>query len=209
MGRPFVFLGRKFPAIVPNLLLDNSLENDYLLACYFFNLFNIRKLNDEKGCIMNRGWVFVIIIVASAVMCGCQSRIDTVQEQKRLLETDKAFAQYSVDSGVAEAFNHFLADDAIQFSAGAPPMFGRETIYQNMKPTERSYVLQWEPKKAEVSQSGDVGYTWGMFTVSSQDSLGKSQKRFGKYVSVWKKHTDGTWKVALDIGNQNPDPEAK
>ena len=153
--------------------------------------------------------LYLAIIGVCALYMGCQPRIDHEQEQKVLLETDKAFSRHSRDSGAAEAFNHYLADDALQLPASRQPLSGREAIYRELKASEGSYVLQWEPKHADVSLNGDMGYTWGTFTVTIQDSLGKSNQRFGKYVNVWKKQADGSWKVVVDIGNQNPSPSSQ
>jgi quercetin dioxygenase-like cupin family protein len=60
--------------------------------------------------------------------------------------------------------------------------------------------VKWEPTKAEVSTSGDVGYTTGAY-----ESMANGVPDKGKYVTVWQK-LDGQWKVAEDIFNSDSGP---
>ncbi|MGL6259982.1 YybH family protein [Vibrio sp. WXL103] len=56
----------------------------------------------------------------------------------------------------------------------------------------------WEPVSAQVSASDDMGWVYGVITIT--DASGN--KQFGKYVSVWIKEED-KWKVAAEIRNMN------
>jgi ketosteroid isomerase-like protein len=147
------------------------------------------------------------ISLASSILIavGCQTKTDVEKENARLLEIDIEFSKKSVEVGAAEAFNMYLADSAIELPAGGEPVMGRELISSVM---QGNYVLQWEPKKAEVSASGDLGYTWGTYTVTAEDEKGQKKTRYGKYLDVWKKQSDGSWKVLIDIGNQSPQPKS-
>jgi ketosteroid isomerase-like protein len=139
-----------------------------------------------------------------SIAIGCQTSIDVERENARLLQTDIEFSKKSVEVGAAEAFNMYLADSAIQLPAGGGPVMGRQSISSGM---QGNYALQWEPKKAEVSASGDLGYTWGTYTVTTEDQNGQKKTSYGKYLDVWKKQNDGSWRVLIDIGNQSPEPK--
>jgi quercetin dioxygenase-like cupin family protein len=65
------------------------------------------------------------------------------------------------------------------------------------------FSLSWVPTKAEVSASGDLGYTTGAYEMTMS---GVSEK--GKYVTAWKKQSDGAWKVTEDIFNADEAPKA-
>ena len=56
------------------------------------------------------------------------------------------------------------------------------------------FSLQWTPVRADVGAAGDVGYTVGTYEASMSGATEK-----GKYVAVWKKQSDGTWKVKEDL----------
>jgi ketosteroid isomerase-like protein len=69
--------------------------------------------------------------------------------------------------------------------------------------------LTWQPTRADVSRSGDLGYTVGSFERKSSDPQGNPAVRRGKYVTIWKKQADGNWKVVVDIGNLDQPPPAR
>jgi ketosteroid isomerase-like protein len=52
----------------------------------------------------------------------------------------------------------------------------------------------WEPLYSDVSAAGDLGYTYGSIRTE-----GLAEKSY--YMRVWKKQSDGTWKVVLDVNN--------
>jgi ketosteroid isomerase-like protein len=49
-----------------------------------------------------------------------------------------------------------------------------------------------------------MGFTWGHYESNSKDAEGKPVKETGRYMTVWKKQSDGSWKVVLDASNQGP-----
>ena len=60
---------------------------------------------------------------------------------------------------------------------------------------------------SEVARSGDIGYTWGTFTIAptrtvTAEGRGRAQTvnlEVGFYVRVWVRERNGQWKVALDV----------
>lgn len=134
---------------------------------------------------------------------SCESKLDLEKEKQNLLKTDIEFCRTSVEKGAAEAFYLYLADDAVQLPASSPPIVGRQAIRDRMTGGSEA-VLKWEPAKAEVAKSGDLGYTWGNYELTLQGEDGKTEKVSGKYLNIWKKQPDGTWKAIVDIGNQSP-----
>ena len=46
-----------------------------------------------------------------------------------------------------------------------------------------------------------MGYEYGTYSMVSEEKKGKPKTEIGKYVTVWKKQKDGSWKVAVDIDN--------
>jgi ketosteroid isomerase-like protein len=135
-------------------------------------------------------------------------KIDLEAERQVLLETDVAFSRASENRGAAQAFYEFLAPDAVSLPMDGLPIQGRDAIRVQMAAGPQ-YVLVWKPAAAEVSASGDLGYTWGNFEQRMQLPNGRPQTRFGKYITVWKKQPDGSWKAVLDGGNLSPAPQQR
>jgi len=152
--------------------------------------------------------VMITLLVFACVAIShmaAQTLARNSKEDDALLKTDIEFAKASVATSAAEAFALYLADDAMQMPAGGNPVVGKKAILAEMG---SGYVLSWEPKKAEVAKSGDLGWTWGTYELHTKDAEGKPIVRYGKYVNVWRKQKDGTWKVILDMGNASPAPTA-
>jgi ketosteroid isomerase-like protein len=154
---------------------------------------------------MKRTAVILGFALAAAVSVVCErGGIDVASETERLLQTDREFAQASIDLGAAEAFRRYLSEDAVMFSSGRNPVHGRGSIYEIMKQGSGAYELRWEPQAGEVAGSGEMGYTWGLYTFVEKGEGGATS--YGKYVNVWKRDDDGNWRVLIDIGNESPPP---
>ena len=151
-------------------------------------------------------WPVLILILLGE---GYATDIGTQEEARKLLQTDRQFAQSSLQFGAAEAFRLYLHEDALLLSDGSFPVRCRDDIYSRMKSGESSGVLSWEPQEAHVSRSGELGWTWGTYTLSWQDDQQQTQTEHGKYLNIWCKDEQGNWKVLVDIGNQNPPPFQK
>ena len=60
------------------------------------------------------------------------------------------------------------------------------------------------PGRAEVSESGDLGFTQGKYESAIPDAGGKSSVHAGTYLAVWKTHFDGSWRMVAYSSNANP-----
>jgi ketosteroid isomerase-like protein len=138
---------------------------------------------------------------------ACTQSVDLEAEAEALLATDRAFAQASLDIGAAEAFKQYLAEDALQLPAGANPISGREAIYTGMLDAPEDAELAWQPQMAQLSRTGDMGYTWGNYQYSYNTSTGERAVTHGKYLNVWRKDAQRGWIVLVDMGNSSPAPE--
>jgi ketosteroid isomerase-like protein len=124
--------------------------------------------------------------------------------QLRALET--AMMAAAAKNG-ADGYVSFYADDAVELPNGAPALQGKEDIRKTMAfLDDKENHLTWTPVRVEVSGSGDLGYTYGVYEFRSIDKDGKPAVANGKYATVWKKQADGRRKVALDMGNASPEP---
>jgi ketosteroid isomerase-like protein len=63
--------------------------------------------------------------------------------------------------------------------------------------------IEWHPVDIGVARSGELGYSTGAYKMSFKDPGGKTVEDHGKYVTVWKKQSNGKWKVAYDIFNSD------
>ena len=100
----------------------------------------------------------------------------------------------------------YWADDALLIAPGQPTLRGKEEI-SKMLDTETGipgFEVNWEPKEAVVSKSGDLAYLIENLSIAMDDSLGNQVATFYKSVTILKKQADGTWKNVVDTYNTDP-----
>jgi ketosteroid isomerase-like protein len=139
-------------------------------------------------------------------LLGC-AQVDSSRQRQSLLMTDQQFSAYSVSHGVPAAFRAYMANEATLLPNRAEPVTGKQAIGELLAPLAND-TLMWQPRQAEVSRSGELGYTWGKYELRGKDDAGKEIVSHGKYCTIWRKQPDGSWKAILDIGNQSPPPKA-
>lgn len=139
------------------------------------------------------------MIVASA---SAQQPPPPSQNMISLVEAERAFSRTSVEKGMREAFLKFFANDGINFQPH--PVKTREALLSSPAPSGPPPItLSWEPVYADISTSGDFGYTLGPFTITDQTPENRPPA-YGVYFSVWEKDWAGNWKVAIDAGIRTP-----
>lgn len=123
-----------------------------------------------------------------------------------LMNLETQFMNAAAAKGSA-GYMSYYAEDAVELPNGADAIQGKDNIAQTMGFLDQGNKLTWKPEFADLS--GDLGYTYGtyVFTSKDKDKDGKPVVEYGKYITVWKKQSDGSWKVALDMGNASPKPK--
>lgn len=133
---------------------------------------------------------FLVLIILSA--CKNSTQVNSDNELDLLRETDKKQAE-ACSARDLSLFLSFSDDDVIGFQA--TPIRGKEDLkkfWENMFSLP-DYQITWQAEDVFVSQSGDIGYTSGPWQQQwTQD--GKLIKSDGRYLTIWRKQKDGTWK---------------
>lgn len=119
-------------------------------------------------------------------------------DPQQVLEADRRFSTLSKHAGYRDAFVIFADSNAILLRNAQPPILGKEDIKTAYAVRDIQSQLVWQPLHAEVS--GNLGYTYGTFELTRQDSLGQAITKVGYYTTIWKKQPNGDWKFVLDAG---------
>jgi len=141
---------------------------------------------------------FVIIIILIVIIsCGKSSKNS---ETDILKKTDRDFSAMSVNEGMFKAFLFYIAEDGVILRNNSYPSKGKETLAERFSgKSDTAFILSWEPLFEKISESGDLGYTYGIHTTTSR-LTGEVEK--GTYITIWQMQADGTWKFVLDTGTQ-------
>ncbi|MCX6269727.1 MAG: nuclear transport factor 2 family protein [Bacteroidetes bacterium] len=119
-----------------------------------------------------------------------------------LIRADTEFYTMCKAKGFHDAFLYYADDSVIKIDNHSFPVIGKTALEAWLADEDPKLPLQWKPVKAEISQSGDLGYTFGYWKLPVADTV-----YYGNYVTVWKKQKDGSWKYVLDGGSSCPKPE--
>jgi ketosteroid isomerase-like protein len=149
---------------------------------------------------------FIVLFFTTSSTAG-KSRTNPADDVRRADEEwMKVFSAKELDKSVA-----FCEEDGAVLAPNAPIAQGREAISKSFAGffTLPNLKITWHADKASVARSGELGYTSGTYQMSFTDAGGKTIPDNGKYVTVWRKQADGSWKVVLDIFNTDlPGPGA-
>jgi ketosteroid isomerase-like protein len=123
-----------------------------------------------------------------------------------LMELETQFAA-AVAAGGGKAFASWFADEGVTLANGRPPVIGREAIAAEAQWDPKNYQLTWTAEGAQMGPSNDMGFTWGHYEGTGKDAHGQPVTHSGRYMTVWKRMSDGSWKVMLDASaDEPPDP---
>ena len=143
--------------------------------------------------------------ISSLLLAGAAEGAVTKKQAAAIEAIKKAdldFAAAAQARGL-DGWMSYFAKDAVAFPAGKPFLTGLDKLrefYSGMFATP-GFGISWKPVIADAAASGDLGYTIGVAEFTVRDKDGNPVKRPGKYLTVWKKQPDGSWKVAADLGN--------
>lgn len=143
------------------------------------------------------------LLLISLIILSCNRDQKNIERNKEeLIKADIAMSDMAQVSGFTTAIIHYADSDIVKFTDTRLPVIGLAALSASYNKDDDVRSISWKPVKAEASASGDLGYTWGYWKFVARDTT-----YHGVYFTAWKKQKDGSWKVALDGGNETPKPE--
>lgn len=138
---------------------------------------------------------------AIAVVAAPAASVIQTPSAEVLMQADRDFAA-AVAAGGSEAWAAWFAEDGAIIQPGIGEIRGREAIRDVMAALDDPTTsLTWEPERADIGASGDLGWTTGSFVSEGPGPDGAPVRSEGRYVSIWRLQDDGNWKVVMDLGN--------
>jgi ketosteroid isomerase-like protein len=145
-----------------------------------------------------------------ALLTSCQfletEKPDFSSLKASMLEADRAFSQLSQQQGMRAAYMNFMDSTGVLLRPNTLPMVGADAVDYISMGNDSAFTMTWEPKGAHLAEAGDLGYTYGVYSIQPTHI---DTTLYGTYVSIWKHQPDGSWKFVLDTGNegiQMPNP---
>jgi len=167
----------------------------------------------------SRSLVLLVLALMTVTLCsGCghrwaerhraaheraaQQRVAEAEAQIRA--TDAALTKAAQAKDLEKCVSGY-APDAIMFLPNAPPIHGIEAIrkvWQSMLAAQGTNVTV-TPISVDVARSADLAWERVTYSADVVDKMGKTSTQTGESVVLWKKQTDGSWKIVADLSAAN------
>jgi hypothetical protein len=143
---------------------------------------------------------FLMALFVFIESCSTKKPMDnSVDNTFLLIDTDRSFSRLSEQKGLKTALIQFMDNKGVLLRPYSLPIVGGQAIHYVSQLNDSSYTMTWEPKGGTVALSGELGYTYGLYSVKPHDM---DTVLYGTYVSVWKRQSDGNWKFVLESQNE-------
>jgi ketosteroid isomerase-like protein len=157
--------------------------------------------------------VFLATAVIAAFIaqgCGTETPKDTRATDEIAIRQQSMAWSNAAQSRDMDKVLSFYSPDAIALPDQQPISLTKDAIRTEWQPllSNKNLTLSWKTTAVGVAKSSDIAYEYGAYTLDILGKDGQPSTQTGKYLLVWKKQADGTWKVAVDTDNSDAPPPA-
>jgi ketosteroid isomerase-like protein len=148
-----------------------------------------------------------LILLANLLGAGSQKPVDMDAERAAIIRTEAAFQKARAERGM-EGWLDFFSDDTALLTPGSDLVFSKQALRERLTRDgwNSKLLLEWTPVKVDVAASCDLAYSVGTWRMTGTSTKDEPISLTGKFLTVWKKQADGSWKAVADIGNVDPQP---
>ena len=128
--------------------------------------------------------------------------VDTDAIAKELMRLDDDWSKAAATKD-ADKVALYYAADAIAYPPNDVAAVGQPAAKKVWAAgfADSSFSISWKTERAGAAKSGDFGFTAGTYEDSFRGSNGTMVNEKGKYLCLWAKQADGTWKAIHDMWN--------
>ena len=140
-------------------------------------------------------WGFLIIVPIAFGACSPASN-DTRTDARRQIEAAAIETWQAVARGDSAAILAHYADDAIVLGSGAPMLQGKPAVAAFLQGLfGENRLTDVKGTVTDIMISGDLAVETGTYAMTIIPRNGNAVADKGKYIHVWKKSVDGSWKI--------------
>ena len=146
----------------------------------------------------------LVTALSSMAYAESKGKNGGVHEARVAIEAANTKFSEAFARGDAKSLAAMYTSDAIVFPPDSEMIRGNEAIGEFWKATRNSGVQSVALTTIDVGGSGDVAYEAGKVSLTIQPAGKESTTAAAKYLVVWKREGDGSWKLHRDIWNSLP-----
>jgi ketosteroid isomerase-like protein len=146
-----------------------------------------------------------VAAVLSLTACGSREAPDTRGADEKTIRGRETAWSKAAETKDLENYLAFYAEEAVSLPPGRPALSGWNEIGGAVLPLfkDPAFWLTFQTRRVEAARSGDLAFTSGVYAMTWTGDNKRPVSETGKYVRIWKKQFDGSWKVTLDIYNSD------
>ncbi len=151
-------------------------------------------------------FIFAAVCVAGvAIWASCAPAVDTDAIARELTRLDDDWSKAAVAKDVDKVAWYYAADANV-YPPNSPIVVGQAEAKKVWAAflADSTFSISWNTLHAGASKSGDLGFTAGTYEDSFRGTDGSLVTEKGKYLCVWAKQSDGSWKAIHDMWNTDP-----
>jgi uncharacterized protein (TIGR02246 family) len=149
----------------------------------------------------------VAVVAASFAYANAKKQTTAADESAALADVrraiDRGNAQWSEGwaKGDAAMVAAVFADDGVQLAGSGKLIKGRQQIAERQKAAMQGADpgVKVTVTTVNVWLDGDTAYETGKYKYEYKEK-GKPGVDEGRYVTIWKRQKDGSWKLTMDMG---------
>ena len=154
---------------------------------------------------------FCLALPLAFTACASTSNTHADDAGKAIRAADAVLQKALADRNLEQIVS-FYAEDAVLLPTAEPIVVGKAAIRK-----EWAHILaipnfqnKSETTKIDVSSSGDMAFSMGSYVATMMGEDGNLATEPGKWLSVWKRQVDGSWRIVADTYNTDiPPPDHK
>ena len=156
-------------------------------------------------------YLMVLALAMLLVVGVCASALAQTEDDIAAVKGVHDRYAAAVIAGDLEAWISLWSDDAVRMAPDAPASYGKEDIRAAVEGGFDLFNMQMTIDFAEVVVPGDWAFARGPFTHTlTPKAGGESLSLVGKYLTIFARQADGSWKIGIDSYNYDaPPPAAK
>ncbi len=153
----------------------------------------------------------IVCLALAALAAGCSSKPPAPPPDTRpadlqaVKDVEAAWLKDTATKDVDKYVSYF-AEDASGLYPGAETLNGKAAIKAAAATyfADPNFSVTWESTRAMASKGGDMVYSQGTYTMTvTNPKTKKPMTDKGKYLTVYTKQADGSWKVVADTMNSD------
>ena len=126
------------------------------------------------------------------------------EDEVAIRQADSDWSKAAQTNGVEGHLSYYTEDIRV-LAPNEPVIVGKNALRETLSGMHSSpgFKVSWQPTHVEAAGAGDMGYSIGTYELTINNPDGTPMTDRGKYLAVWEKQEDGSWKCLSEAFNSD------